>query len=114
MSKITEIEQYIGCTLPKTYRNFLLSHKKEMNRDVYLYLPENIIERNDCYETKQYAPGCINIGDNGGGMAFVINLGEDDPEVSAVGHGSMDPELKETVGPSFSSWLASGFEYHDE
>ncbi len=80
---------------------------------VYI-IPDDVIERNECYETKKYAPGYINIGDNGGGEAFILKLDEDDPEVSIVGHGSMDPELKEFVYNNSSSWLASNFKYEYE
>ena len=111
MNEISKIEEYFGCVLPETYRDFLSSLKEERTGNVYLYLPEILIERNECYETKQYAPGYINIGDDGGGTAFILKLKDRDPEVSAVGHGSMDPALKEHVCASFSGWVSSGFQY---
>lgn len=109
-----DIERYFEHKLPKSYRDFISTHESELGGDVYLYLPEDVVERNECYETREYAPGYINIGDNGGGEAFILKLDEDDPEVSIVGHGSMDPEFKEFVCKSFSSWLASGFKYEVE
>ncbi len=114
MNEIEQIEEYFGCTLPKTYREFLLLFTEEMKEDIYLYLPELMIERNECYETKKYAPGYITIGDDGGGMAFILELDRQDPEVSIVGHGSMDPKFKDLVCVSFSKWLASDFEYDAE
>ncbi len=111
MNIIEEIEKYFDNTLPETYRQFLLAYTKELKGDAYLYLPSEIIERNDCYQTKEYAPGFINIGDNGGGMAFILSLLHSDPEVFAVDHGSMDPDDKEFVYSSFSQWQQSGFEY---
>ncbi|BFM18391.1 hypothetical protein R50073_45740 [Maricurvus nonylphenolicus] len=111
---IADIESYFEQAIPSSYKEFLSGHTKEMEGDVYLYLLQDLIERNDCYETKTYANGYINIGDNGGGEAFIIALGSDDPEVSIVGHGSMDPTLKEFVCSSFSRWVASGFEYDNE
>lgn len=114
MNKISDIEEYFGQPLPKSYKEFLLKHHDEMLDDyVHLYLPEHLIERNECFETKVYAPGYINIGSNGGGQAFILRLSEDDPEVSIVDHGSMVPEDKEFVYKSFSSWLSSGFKYDD-
>ncbi|WP_415775943.1 SMI1/KNR4 family protein [Shewanella oncorhynchi] len=111
---IEDIELYFGAKLPRSYREFISTHKIESEGDVHLNLPEDIIERNECYETKRYAPGYINIGDNGGGEAFILKLSEEDPEVSIIGHGSMDPELKEFVYKDFSSWLASGLKYEIE
>ncbi len=111
---IEAIEKYLEHKLPELYREFISTHGTELGGDVYLYLLDDVIERNECYETKKYAPGYINIGDNGEGEAFILRLDEDDPEVSIVGHGSMDPELKEFVYNNFSSWLASNFKYEDE
>ncbi|MCO1335855.1 SMI1/KNR4 family protein [Microbulbifer sp. OS29] len=106
---IEDIEKYLECVLPKSYRAFILFHNKEMEGKVYLYLAKDLVERNECYGIKEYAPGYVNIGNNGGGEAFILKLGEDDPEVSIVGHGSMDPKLKELVSQSFSRWLELDF-----
>jgi hypothetical protein len=114
MNHIVEVEKYFGCTLPKTYRQFLLSFDKELDGDVYLYLPDMLIERNECYQTKEYAPDYINIGSDGGGMAFILKLSDQDPKVALIDHGSMDPELSEFVCSSFSEWVASDFEYDEE
>ncbi|MBH3440982.1 SMI1/KNR4 family protein [Pseudomonas luteola] len=111
---ISEVESYFGQKLPKAYRNFVLSHPTGMSGEVHLYSLELLIDRNECYETRKYAPGYINIGDDGGGQALLIRLDEDDPEVATVGHGCMDPKLKELVYPTFSGWVASGFQYEDE
>lgn len=111
---IEEVETYFGRALPSSYKDFLAARRSKTNEDIHLYSLEDLVERNECYETKGYAPGYINIGDDGGGQAFILNLAEDDPEVSIVGHGSMDPALKELVYKSFSSWVASGFKYNAE
>lgn len=108
---IEDIELYFGQPLPRTYKAFISNLRNEMEGDVQLYLLQDLIERNECYETKTYAKGYVNIGDNGGGEAFIIEMGEDDPEVSMVGHGSMNPADKELICSSFSSWVASGFVY---
>ncbi|MDO6527290.1 SMI1/KNR4 family protein [Motilimonas sp. 1_MG-2023] len=114
MKNISIIEQYFDSPLPKEYREFLSSHQGELDGDVYLYLPEDLIERNECYETKEYAPGYISIGDNGGGMAFILSLNENDSNVYAVGRGSMVPSLKELVSSSFQKWLEEGLVYEEE
>lgn len=114
MKNLSIIEQYFDSPLPKDYRDFLSNHCEELDGDVYLYLSEDLIERNECYETKKYAPGYINIGDDGGGMAFILNFNENDPAVYAVGHGSMDPSLKEFVSSSFQEWLNGGLVYEEE
>lgn len=114
MNNIAIIEQYFDSPLPKDYREFLSNHHSELDGDVYLYLAEDLIERNECYETKEYAPGYISIGDDGAGMAFILSLDEKDLNVYIVGHGSMDPSLKELVSPSFQKWLAEGLPYEED
>lgn len=109
----TDIEAYFEQPLPDAYKQFLSCHKEEIGGNVYLYFAQDLIERNECYETKIYAKGYINIGDNGCGQAFIIELGGQDSEVSIVGHGSMDPEMRECVYSSFSDWVASGFQYEE-
>lgn len=111
MNKIEEIERYFEHALPDSYRQFLVGHSTELEGNAYLYLPSQLLERNKCYETKEYAPGYVCIGSNGGGMAFIIDLSSSDPEVFQVGHGSMNPDDKEFVYASFSLWQQSGFNY---
>lgn len=107
---IEDIELYFGAKLPRSYREFISAYKIEPDAGAHLYLAEDVIERNECYETKKYALGYIAVGDNGGGEAFILKLDEDDPEVFIIGHGSMSPDLKEFVCESFSRWLATGLE----
>ena len=114
MQQLTLIERYFGHLLPASYRSFLASNSSSPNDDILLYNASNIIERNHCYETKTYAPGFINIGDDGGGMAFILPLNHADPAVYCVGHGVMDPQYAELVAKHFSQWLADGCPVVDE
>lgn len=107
-----EIEEYFGANLPEKYREFLKKDSNKHQNDlVVLYSPCDIIERNETYETKIYAPGYIAIGDDSGGSAFLLKFEENDPPVYVVGHGSMDPDYMELVSNSFSEWLRSNCEY---
>ncbi|CAB1083336.1 hypothetical protein D1AOALGA4SA_10908 [Olavius algarvensis Delta 1 endosymbiont] len=109
---VKNIEDYIGGKLPSSYKQFLESHNERPQNDVVvLYLIDELIERNKTYETTKYAPGYINIGDDSGGSAFLLKLGENDPPVHVVGHGSMDPKYMELVSDSFIEWLKSGCKY---
>ena len=109
---MNNIESYFGAKLPETYKAFLNHHSNEYQNDlVILYLPDDIIERNETYETKEYAPGYIAIGDDSGGSAFLLKLEQQDPSVYVVSHGSMDPEIMEFVCNSFSEWVKKSCEY---
>lgn len=106
---INNIEAFFSNTLPKSYLDFMLRKDGGSFGDTLLYSFDEILERNECYETKIYAPGWIAIGDNGGGLAVIVPLSEDNPRVFTVEHGIMDPEEAEQVSVSFSAWEASGF-----
>jgi len=111
---LNDIEEYIGGKLPASYKQFLENHTERFQNDlVVLYLIDELIERNETYETIKYAPGYINIGDDSGGSAFLLKLGEDDPPVHVVGHGSMDPKYMELVSDSFSEWQKNGCKYDE-
>ncbi|TEW45075.1 SMI1/KNR4 family protein [Psychromonas algicola] len=105
----THIEEYFLNKLPKAYREFMLEVGGGHFGDVFLYGVEDLIERNECYETKEYAPGWIAIGDDGGGRAIIISFSDDDPQVFIVDHGVMEPDEAEQVFDCFTSWKASYF-----
>jgi len=107
-----KIEEYFGTSLPEAYKNFLIHNTDYLQNDlVATYLLEGIIERNTVYETKEYAPGYIAIGDDSGGSAFLLKLKETNSPVYSVDHGSMDPLDMELVSNSFTEWQESSFEY---
>ena len=106
---LTHIEEYFLNKLPKSYKEFMIKVGGGSFGDTLLYSIEDLVERNECYETKEYAPGWLAIGDDGGGLAFIISFSEDDPRVFTVEHGTMEPDEAEQVVKSFSSWMLSGF-----
>jgi hypothetical protein len=106
---LTRIEEYFSSKLPKSYMDFILKVDGGSFGDTLLYSIEDLVERNECYETKEYASGWLTIGDDGGGLAIIISFSEDDPRVFTVDHGIMDPDEAEEVFNSFSSWVLSGF-----
>ncbi len=106
---ITQIEEYFLTKLPKSYKAFMQEIGGGNFGDTLLYSIEDLVERNECYETKEYAPGWLTIGDDGGGLAIIISFSEYDPQVFTVDHGIMDPDEAEQVFESFSSWRLSGF-----
>ena len=65
------------------------------------------MERNETYETRQFCPGFITIGDDGGGRAVMLALDEDERAVYLVGHGSMQRDDFELAAEDFHAWLAA-------
>jgi hypothetical protein len=109
MQNIKQIEDYFERPLPMAWVNYVVNLRSELTGQVYIYMLPDVIERNECFEVKKYAPGFINIGNDGGGRAFIIKLGESDPAVLCVDHGSMDPEYSELIYSSFSEWVKADF-----
>src|SRR2546429_3087481 len=95
---IEEIERWAGKALPGFYRHFLLTHEEKIiGQQVNLYAAEWVIERNETYQTKEYCPGYITIGDDSGGRAFVISFADIPCSVFVVDHGYMNPDGFELV-----------------
>ncbi|MGB4811940.1 MAG: DUF4274 domain-containing protein [Methylophilaceae bacterium] len=106
---IAAIETWAQTTLPSEYRQFLLSHDEMFFGDsILIYAAEDVIERNETYETKVYCPGYITIGDDSGGQAVVISLSGEPSSVFLVGHGHMKPDGFHLMANSLSEWIANG------
>lgn len=76
-----------------------------INNVVLLYAAEEVVERNETFETKQYCPGYIAIGDDSGGRAIVIPLQGKSTHVSLVDHGSMSSDDFELLDRDLIRWV---------
>jgi hypothetical protein len=72
---------------------------------VLLYPLDYVIERNETFETKIYCPGYIAIGDDSGGRAFVISLGDPECNLFVVDLGSMDPDDFDPMNTTLDPWV---------
>lgn len=112
---LASVEAWAGRTLPDHYRVFLLNHPAGISGDlVLLYGIDNVVERNETYETKKYCPGHVTIGDDGGGNAVVLALDDEVGCVFLVDHGAMTPECFHPVASSFRQWLQQGCPLPDD
>jgi hypothetical protein len=109
------LADYVGQPLPAQYLELLKASNGLGSGDfVRLYAAEEVPESNDTYEAKEYAPGYLAIGDDGGGKAIMLKLDSDDPAVSLVGHGTMSPREMEPVAEKLSAWIEAGFPLPEE
>jgi len=74
---------------------------------VTVYSSEDIGERNATYEVALYAPGFLLVGDDGGGLGFLVRADDPDSAVFSSGLGDLEPADFEIVSASFPEWLAS-------
>lgn len=111
---VAEIEAWAGRPLPGEYRQFLEAFGGEFVTEcVVVYAPEDVVERNETFQVKEYCPGHITIGDDSGGKAIVIATDKDPCPVYIVGHGCMDTEYFHFVASSLSEWRKANYEIPD-
>jgi hypothetical protein len=107
---IDAVTAWAGAELAEQYLNLLGSHGGSFVSPVIrLYSVDELIERNETYETKKYCPGYLTIGDDSGGQAIVIAIGKSHGPVFIIDHGSMDPDYFTEVAPNLATWIGSGF-----
>lgn len=103
------IEQTMAIHLPQEYKNVL----KEANgfaltNGVLIYGTEEIMERNKTWEVSEYAKGYVAIGDDGGGMVFLMALEKEACQVFVVDVGDMNPQHAILVSSQLNRWLQEG------
>jgi hypothetical protein len=103
---VEDIEAWLGSTLPAEYRQFLNSCTVDSHPStrVVLYGTSAFIERNETYETKDYCPGFVAIGNDSGDMELVMAL--EDAAIYLVDGGSMQMDTAEPLLERFSTWLS--------
>lgn len=95
-------EQYNGLDLPTIYADFLATIPGEGyeigNSGIVLYSVEDISERNDTYEVKQYAADALLIGQDGD-LGFFIRKDHDERifslDLGAAGSLEMNEEAND-------------------
>ena len=108
MQEIAAFQQWLEHALPSYYLAFLLETQEGLHGEqVLLYGAGSLLERNDTYETQQYCPGFITIGDDSGGRAVMLALDGLDRAVYLVGHGVMQRDEFELAAGDFHAWLAA-------
>ena len=113
--QIVELENTLRLRFPPEYRQFLRqSDGLSVAGGLLVYGSEDIQERNETWEVTKYAPGCVAIGDVGGGRVFLMKLDPADSEIYAVDAGSMDPSMAETIAETFAAWVATKFGSNDD
>jgi hypothetical protein len=106
--QVEALERWLGYALPAHYRRFLGDWQEGMRGEqVLLYGVESLRERNETYETQQFCPGYMTIGDDSGGRAVMLALDGAERAVYLVGHGSMQRDDFELAADDFASWLAA-------
>jgi hypothetical protein len=102
-------ERALGAPIPPSLAGLLRVSDGLRTDTVTSYAAEELAERNQTFEVAEYLPGRVLIGDNGGGVGFLIAASAGDPAVVPVGLGSLLESDLEVVAESLSAWAADGF-----
>jgi hypothetical protein len=106
--EIEKVEKRLNTILPTSYKELLLvSNGLANNEGIIFYGTDDILERNETWETQDYAPGFISIGDDSGGRVFLMSLG-DEEEILIVDSGDMTPDHAELISTDLIQWINNG------
>lgn len=110
LEEINLVEKKLDLTLPQLYCELLeLANGFTNIEGVNIYGTEEIIERNETWEVKEYAHGYVAIGDDGGGNVFLMKAKLDEQIVIAVDSGYMQPDSdSEIISSNLYEWISSG------
>ncbi|WP_342440954.1 SMI1/KNR4 family protein [Lysinibacillus sp. FSL K6-0075] len=110
--QILHIENRLICQLPSAYRHVLKeSNGLSFTNGVFIYGTEDILERNETWEVAEYAKGYIAIGDDSGGMVFLMAIKAENYRVFAVDGGDMNPQHATLVTSDLCKWRQEGCQY---
>ncbi|MBM7662804.1 hypothetical protein JOC85_003615 [Bacillus mesophilus] len=108
--EILKVENEMNAKLPNSYKDLLkTSNGLSTDEGVVIYGTEDIVERNETWETEVYAQGYIAIGDDSGGKVFLMYQGDGDNSVLIVDSGDMTIEHSDIVTSDITQWIKSGF-----
>jgi hypothetical protein len=106
---ILAIEQEYGISLPSDYRSFLIAKSggEGFVGEQYLILwhAHEVIPFNHDYEVKEYAPGLLLFGSNGGGEGFAYDLRKQCGDIVMVPFIGMDLENAKSISSTFIDFL---------
>lgn len=106
---IEKVELKLHTKLPTSYKELLQSSNGVYtNEGIIIYGTEDLIERNETWETKVYAPGFISIGDDSGGKVILLSQDSENKEVLIVYTGDMNPENATLISNDLIQWVNGG------
>jgi hypothetical protein len=101
-------ERQLGAALPEQLRAFYKQSDGVCGRHtVTLFEVEGLLERNLTYETFEYLPKMIYIGNDNGECGIFISKWNEELAVSACNLGDQFEESLVEVAPSLSHWFAA-------
>lgn len=99
-------ERELSVVLPEQLASLLrLADGFLLHDGTSLFSTEGLVERNSTLEVREYLPGYVAVGDDSGGQAYVLKLGEGDTRIYTVGVGDMSADGLTVVAADLASWI---------
>ena len=110
---LDEAERCLGCVLPDAFRDVLrASNGLDTDEGAILYGTDEIAERNETWGVRAACPDLLAIGDDSGGMVFVMAAKREAREVKQAGVGDLNDRA--VVHMDVVAWVAEGCPLEDE
>lgn len=107
--QIIEFQNNYGYKIPSQYQDFLKQHDGYIfDNGIRLYELSDLKEMNESLQVSTYRPGYIAIGDDGGGLIFLIKQEIEAKEVFVVDICDYDLETAFCKINEFKSWFDKG------
>lgn len=107
-AEINQVGNVMGVISPELQLFWEKSNGLYLNTGLKLYSTGEILERNETFEVKKYAPGYLMIGDDSGGLGILISTTTTKSPVYVVDQGVLDPDYMKQVGNSLTKWIEDG------
>ena len=106
---VLAVEKEYDTTLPSDYRSFLTTRGGGEGfvgeQYVILWSAKEIVPFNHGYEVKEYAPGLLLFGSNGGGEGFAFDLRKQCADIVIVPFVGMDLAQARSISSTFTGFL---------
>ena len=108
--QIVLTQNQIDFQFPVNYISLLqFSNGFLLSNGLNIYSAEDIIERNTTYEVHEYCPEHFLIGDDSGGIGFLLSRDKNDSKIYRSGLGDLYPPEFRVVSSDIQAWIDSEF-----
>lgn len=109
VKEIIESEKKCDLILPNEYIEFLTENEGYFGDIAKIYDINELEERNESMQINIYFKNYIAIGDDGGGLMFLMKQERKSKEVIIVGMGVAELSSPELIINDFTEWYMNGF-----
>ena len=113
--QISDFESRYKMVIPVSYKEFLQNENGiNFNGGTILYSLDELKQMNDNLQIQEYQPNYLAIGDDGGGLVFLMRQDPDAKEVICVDISDYDTESPFYRIENFTDWYKDGCKIHTE